>query len=147
MKVIIEPRVVDLKSVLLAKIDYTGHFQGIGKVYQNLMSWAKTNNFSSNKTITIYWNDPNIVGFNNVSQSACIITHQTIKEVGEIKNHQLPAQKCFVGRFEVSYFEFPKAWKYTTQKLKENNLKEKGTGNFEVFNSKKVIDICIPVES
>ena len=62
-------RVLELREIIIAKIEYKGSFQGIGVVYKKLMNWARQNGYSNpkiNKTITIYHNAPNEVGINNV---------------------------------------------------------------------------------
>lgn len=54
-------RVLELREITLAKVEYKDSFQGIGKAYGKLMNWARANGFSNsktNKTLTIYHDDP-----------------------------------------------------------------------------------------
>ena len=150
-------RVLELRQVILAKIEYKGSFQGIGSVYKKLMHWARQNSFSNpkiNKTVTIYHDDPNEVGINNVRQSACIITNKKFDSTDTIKKDVFFAGKCAVGRYEISFYEFKNAWMEMTEWIKENNLEVSGKDSFEVYQnnsnnhpSKKcIVDICIPLK-
>ena len=148
-------RVLELRKITLAKIEYKGSFQGIGKAYGKLMSWARENEFTNpkiNKTITIYHDNPNEVGINNVRQSACVITNKLFEPTPEIKKIDFAAGKCAVGRFEISFYEFRNAWTEMFNWINKNELKVSKKDAFEVYqnnsntNSKNVIDICIPIE-
>ncbi|WP_171036994.1 GyrI-like domain-containing protein [Maribacter algarum] len=150
-------RILDLRPITLAKVDFQGNFHGIGKAYQKLMYWVRHHGFtnsSKNKTLTIYYDDPNVVGINNVRQSACIIVDTQIESAGEITRLDFKPGKCAVGRFEISFFEFKDAWVEMHQWIRDNNLKITGK-SFEVYQNnsnkhplkKNIIDICIPIES
>lgn len=94
-------KILELRDVTLAKVAYQGSFQGIGKAYKTLRSWSQTQGLTDptrHKTITIYHDDPNEVGMNNVRQSACIITDQEVQSVGEIQLVQFTPGRCVVGR-------------------------------------------------
>lgn len=149
-------KVLELRDVTIAKVDYKGSFQGIGNAYKKLMKWSKSNGFvnsKTNKTLTIYYDDPNIVGINNVRQSACVIIDKAIESNNDIQIKEFKPGKCAVGRYEISYFQFKDAWIDMTNWIKEKKLKTSGD-SFEVYqdksssqsNGKTVIDICIPVE-
>lgn len=148
-------RILELRDVTLAKVDYKGSFQGIGTAYQKLMKWSRLNGFTNpkkNKTITIYHDDPNVVGINNVRQSACVIIDKPINDE-EIKKTEFHPGKCVVGRYEISFFEFKDAWTEMYAWIKNNNLKISGDV-FEVYQNnsnqhpqkKCIIDICMPIE-
>lgn len=150
-------RVLELREINLARVEYKGSFQGIGKAYSKLMSWAKAsgyNNSQVNKTITIYHDDPNVVGFNNVRQSACMIIEQPIENIAGIEKSIFKPGRCVVGRYEISFFEFKNAWTEILKWVKSNNFKESTGKRFEVYQNnfnthpakKCVIDICIPIE-
>ena len=150
-------RVLELREITLAKVEYKGSFQGIGKAYGKLMNWARANGFSNsktNKTLTIYHDDPNEVGMNNVRQSACVITDKPFEPTNGIKKAELKAGKCAVGRYEISYFEFRKAWIEMFEWINRNELKVSEKDAFEVYqnnsnthpNKKCIVDICIPIE-
>ena len=150
-------RVLGLREITIAKIEYKDSFQGIGVVYKKLMNWARLNGYSNpkiNKTITIYHDDPNEVGINNVRQSACIIADRKFDSTDTIKQDELYAGKCAVGRYEISFYEFKNAWMEMTEWIKENNLEVSGKDSFEVYQnnsnnypSKKcIVDICIPLK-
>ncbi len=150
-------KILELRKITLAKVDYKGSFQGIGKVYRKLLSWAHVNNFSNaktNKTLTIYHDDPNQVGINNVRQSACIITDKYFEPTNGIKKLEFSAGKCAVGRYEISFFEFKNAWTEMFEWINRNNLKISTKDAFEVYQNnanthpkkKCIVDICIPIE-
>lgn len=129
-------RILELRDVTLAKVDYKGSFQGVGKAYQKLMQWSRSNGFTNpreNKTITIYHDDPNEVGINNVRQSASIIIDKPIHDE-EIKCTDLNPGKCVVGRYEISFFEFKDAWTEMYEWIKTNKLKVSGDA-FEVYQN------------
>ena len=149
-------RLLNLRDVQLACVAYKGSFQGIGTAYGQLMQWARAEGFTdakTHKTITLYHDDPAVVGMNNVRQSACIITDRDFSPMGDIKSTTLRAGKCAVGRYEITYFEFKAAWTEMVEWVKENNLKASGKARFEVYHNnssthpqnKCIIDICIPV--
>lgn len=93
-------------------MDYKGSFQGIGNAYKKLLEWSISNGFTkpqTNKTLTIYHDDPNVVGMNNVKQSACISIEKKTKPTQGIEIIEFKPGKCAVGRYELSYFEFKNA--------------------------------------
>ena len=150
-------RVLELRNITLAKVEYKGSFQGIGKAYKKLMNWARANGFTNsktNKTLTIYHDDPNEVGINNVRQSACIITDKPFEPNDGIKKSEFCAGKCAVGRYEISFFEFKDAWTEMFDWINKNDLKVSKKDAFEVYQNnsnthpkkKTVIDICVPIE-
>lgn len=150
-------RILELREITLAKVSYKGSFQGIGTAYQKLMNWALANGFSDpkiNKTLTIYHDDPNIVGMNNVRQSACIITDKPFIPPNGIQKAQLKAGKFAVGRYEISYFEFKEAWTEMFNWIPKNGYIISEKDAFEVYQNnsntnpkkKTVIDICIPID-
>ena len=150
-------RILHLRETTLAKVEYKGSFQGIGKAYKKLLSWAHDNGYSNsnkNKTLTIYHDNPNEVKMNNVRQSACIIIDQTFDTTNEITKMKLNAGKFVVGRYEISFFEFKHAWTEMFDWINKNNLKTSKKNAFEVYQNnsnnhpqkKCIVDICIPIE-
>lgn len=106
-----------------------------------------------NKTLTIYHDDPRVVGMNNVRQSACIIVDKPIEPTNEIKKFEFKPGKCAVGRYELSFFEFKDAWTEMHEWIINKKFKIVGD-SFEVYQNysnnhpqkKSIIDICIPIE-
>jgi len=150
-------RVLNLRDISLAKVEYKGSFQGIGKAYGKLMQWSRANGLTDatkNKTITIYHDDPNEVGMNNVRQSACIIVDKLVKSPEGITQSDFKPGKCAVGRFEISFFEFKNAWIEMFKWIDQNGFKASGEDSFEVYQNnsnqhpqkKCIIDICISVK-
>ena len=155
-------KVLELKAMTVAKINYKGSFRGIGKVYSKLMHWGRENGFADankNKNITIYHDDPNEVGMNNVRQSACLIIDKPFEltNTKEIKKMELDAGKCAVGRYEISFFKFKKAWTEMFDWVEKNNFKVSDKDAFEIYHPKSnfksrlffykvIVDICIPIQ-
>ena len=76
MRSLNEVRIVELRPITLGQVIHKGDFQGIGKAYSKLSKWAKQNGLNNkkvNKTLTIYQNDINEVGIENLEQRASII--------------------------------------------------------------------------
>jgi len=150
-------KVLELRNATLAKVQYKGSFQGIGKAYRELTNWGRIhgfNNSKTNKTLTIYHDDPNQVGINNVRQSACIITDKPFDPTDRIEKIEFNPGKCAVGRYEISFFEFKDAWTEMFNWVQKNGLNVSEKDAFEVYQNnsnshpkkKTVIDICIPIK-
>ena len=135
-------KILELRDVTIVKVDYIGNFLGIGTAYKKLMRWSKCNGFvnpKTNKTLSIYYDNPNIVGINNVRQIACIIIDKAIKPTDEIQIKEFKPGKCAVGRYEVSYFQFKDAWSEMTNWIKEKKLKKSGD-SFEVYQKNHILN-------
>lgn len=76
MKRLNEIRIVKLRPITIAQVQHKGDFHGIGKAYSTLIKWAKQHGLTdkkNNKTLTVYKNDFNKVGIENLEQGASII--------------------------------------------------------------------------
>ena len=147
-------RVLELRKITLAKIEYKGSFQGIGKAYSKLTNWAKKQgliNKSINKTLTIYKNDIYKVGIENLEQGASIIIDKACKPNNEVDIIEFNPGKCAVGRYElISFFEFKDIWADMKSYTDNHELEFSMSGSFEVYqpkrNNKTIVDICIPLK-
>lgn len=145
--------ILELREVTLATVAYKGSFQGIGKAYAELMKWARAHGFTNskkNKTLTIYHDDPDVVGVDHVRQSASMITDKPFEPMNNIKKLVFNAGTCAVGRYEISFSEFKDAWTEMKNFVDNHELDFSMAGSFEVYqpkrNNKIVVDICIPVK-
>ncbi|MDG2193276.1 MAG: GyrI-like domain-containing protein [Polaribacter sp.] len=154
MKRLNEVRVVDLRSISIAHVNHKGDFQGIGKAYSKLSKWARQqglNNKKINKTLTIYHNDIDVVGIENLEQSASIILDKKCEPTKEVSIKEFKPGKCAIRRYELnSFFEFKDVWLDMKNFVDNHELEFSMAGSFEVYqpkqNNKTVVDICIPIK-
>lgn len=153
MNTIIEVKQMPLINV--AYVTHVGNFQGIGKAYEKLMNWAYANGVSGEKTITVYHDNPNNTDISKIRQSACIELKKPVKASNEVSSTTIKEGNYAVGKFEVGFSEFEKAWQSMMIWIEENGYKVNATrGSYEIYHNnfknhpqgKSVIEICIPVE-
>lgn len=149
---------ITVKRMPEMKVIYCRHkgaFYKIGHAYNTVMEWAANHNlldFPTTKLITVYHDTPGIAEMKNVRQSACVTVEKDIKVSGEIGKMVIQAGKYAVGHFEIGMNEFEKAWNTMSFWIVENNH-SLGQGNdyeiyydgYQSFDSKFILDICIPV--
>ena len=154
MKRLNKVRLLELRPVTIAQVQHIGEFQEIGRAYSKLTKWATQHGMTDkniNKTLTIYKNDINEVGIENLEQGASIIINKTCKPNNEINIIEFKPGKCAVGRYELnSFFEFNEAWTDMKNYTDSHELEFSIAGSFEVYqpkrNNKTVVDICIPLK-
>ena len=154
MKRLNEVKLIELRTITIAQIQYKGNFQGIGGAYLKLTKWAKHQGLtdkSINKTLTIYKNDINEVGIENLEQGASIIINKTCKPNNEVNIIRFEPGKCAVRRYELnSFFEFKDVWTDMKNYTDNHKLEFSMVGSFEVYqpkrNNKTIVDICIPLK-
>jgi AraC family transcriptional regulator len=138
----------------VAYVKHVGDFTKIGNSYGKLMGWAGPKGLIVGKTITVYHDDPNITDISKVRQSACIELKKPIKTSGEVNSTIIKEGKYAVGKFEISFSEFEKAWASMMIWVEENNYKVNNKrGSYEIYHNnfnnhpqkKCVIEICVPV--
>jgi len=154
MKRLNEVKIVELRPITIAQVQHKGDFQGIGEAYSKLTKWAKQQGMtdkSINKTLTVYKNDINEVGIENLEQDASIIIDKTCKPNNEVNIIEFEPGKCAVRRYELnSFFEFKDVWTDMKSYTDNHELEFSMAGSFEVYqpkrNNKTVVDICIPLK-
>lgn len=151
----IEIEIKKMPSINVAYITHVGSFEGIGKAYKKLLKWAYNNKVSYEKTITVYHDNPNITDISKLRQSACITLKQSVQTRGEINLTTIKEGNYAVGKFEVSFLEFKKAWQSMMIWIRKNEYKiNNKRGSYEIYHNnfknhpenKSIIEICIPVE-
>lgn len=146
-----------LPKMELAYVSHQGDFSKIGEAYNKLMPWAGMQGILAHpetKTVTIYHDDPNEVGMENVRQSACV-TLQNRTEPGEgIGLRQTESGQYAVGHFEIDFTQFGDSWKQVFSELENQGFTHTGEDCFEIYynnfqehpEKKCIVDICIPVK-
>jgi AraC family transcriptional regulator len=101
-----------IEKLELAYISHKGKIDLIGSVYDKLVKWAMPKGLIHQKTkmLTIYHDSPKTTAPDNLRMSACIVLNKPIKTDGEINLRTLETTKCIVSRFEITPFQFQKAW-------------------------------------
>lgn len=149
-----EVRIVALRPITLGQVNHKGNFTGIGEAYSKLSKWAKKhglNNKKVNKTLTIYKNDINELGIENLEQRASIILDRKCDASNEVTIRQFEPGKCAVRRYELnSFFEFKDVWADMKEFTDNHELEFSMAGSFEVYqpkqHNKTIVDICILVK-
>ncbi len=142
----------------LAYVSHSGNFKSIGKAYQKIINWGKVNDILPSENfekITIYHDNPKISTISKTRTSACILLEDEEKVNRDINYMTNPSGKCVVGRFEISFSEFEKAWDGVFVWLTEKGYEVDDARNcFDItYNDflshpeqKSIMDICVPVK-
>ena len=99
-----------MPAVKVAYVSYVGSFDGIGKAYKRLMKWAGQNELIGGKKITCYHDNPEVTDIDKIRQNACIELSKKVRTSGDIKTTTIESGEYAVGKFEVCFNEFEKAW-------------------------------------
>lgn len=105
MRSLNEARILELRPITLGQVIHKVDFQGIGKAYSKLSKWAKQNGLNNkkvNKTLTIYQNDINEVGIENLEQRASIILDKKCEPSNEVSIIEFEPGKCAVRSYELN---------------------------------------------
>lgn len=144
-----------MPEINVAYVTHVGDFTKIGNAYGKLMKWAYSNRAGGGKTITVYHDNPNITDISKVRQSACIELKHPVKTSGEINSTTIKEGNYAVGKFEVSFSEFEKAWQSMMIWIEENGYEvNTSRGSYEIYHNnfkthpqnKSIIEICVPVK-
>ena len=146
-----------LPKMQLAYVSHKGDFSKIGDAYGKLMNWAGMNGLlggPNTKTVTIYHDDPNEIGMENVRQSACVTLNNNVKPGEGIGLRETNAGQFAIGHFEIDFTEFGDSWKHVFSELEAKGLQHTGEECFEIYHNnfkehpqkKCIVDICIPVK-
>ncbi|MDR2963967.1 MAG: AraC family transcriptional regulator [Bacteroidales bacterium] len=147
----------EMPEMRVAYVRHRGEYEKIGKAYETLMKWAGPRGlyrFPETKTLTIYQDDPSITELENVRQDACITLAEDVPVEGEIGKAIIPAQKCAVGRFQIGFDGFEKAWNTVWLWVTENGYLPAGSA-YELYHNSVEdsmhgrfdMEVCIPVKA
>lgn len=150
-------RIEKLDQMTLAYVSHKGDFSKIGNAYGPLMNWAGKNGLlgkPNSKTVTIYHDDPNEVGMENVRQSACLKLQTRVETSQGVAIRETSEGEYAIGSFEIGFEDFGKAWESVFSWIGENGKKHNEGDCFEVFHNnfmehpekKCIVDICIPIQ-
>lgn len=155
MNFTIEERVFEAFQV--AYVRHVGDYRDISSSYEKLFSWAIPNgvlNQPSFKALTVYHDDPAIVGLDRLRQDACITITNDINVAEPIGKATMEGGKYIVGHFEISIAEFAQAWEMMCLYVVQHNYQlrlaksyEFHLNNFREHPEQKVIaELCLPIE-
>lgn len=144
----------EMKAVYVRHI---GAFNEIGQAYEKLFKWAYPRGLytpNASKSATVTHDDPSVTELEKVRQSACIIVDGDIKVDGEIGKLTIPGGKYAVGRFELGFTDFEKAWNSMCNWFVESGYQQGDGWTYELYHNdytthperKHIVDICIPVK-
>jgi len=150
-----EIEVKEMPTIRVAYVTHIGPFDQIGKAYGKLMSWAGPKGLIGGKTITCYHDNPEVTDISKIRQSACIELKREVQPSGMVNTTIIESGQYAVGKFEVSFQEFEKAWQtmmvWVSEKGYQPNEKR---ACYEIYHNnfknhpeqKSIIEICVPVK-
>lgn len=65
-------QVIHLDPVRIVMLRHTGSYDGIGPVFEQLWGWVESHNVPVQRTIGIYWDNPDEVPVNKLRSAACV---------------------------------------------------------------------------
>ncbi|MBN1187102.1 MAG: AraC family transcriptional regulator [Bacteroidales bacterium] len=145
-----------MPAIKVAYVTHVGSFEGIGKAYGKLMSWAGAKGLIGGETVTCYHDNPEVTEIDKIRQSACIVLTKDVQPSGEVKTTTIQSGRHAVGKFEVTFNEFEKAWQTMMVWIAENDyIPNEKRAFYEIYRNnfknhpqqKCIIEICVPVKS
>jgi AraC family transcriptional regulator len=149
-------QVKKMPAVKVAYVSYVGSFEGIGKAYKRLMKWAGQNELIGAKMITCYHDNPEVTDIDKIRQNACIELTKDVKTSGDIKTTTIESGEYAVGKFEICFDEFEKAWQTMMVWIVEHDyIPNEKQVSYEVYHNnfnnhpqqKSIIEICVPLKA
>lgn len=151
---------IEVKEMPEMKAIYVRHigaFNQIGEAYGKLFKWAYPRGLYTpnvSKSATVVHDDPSVSDLEKVRSSACIIIEEDVKVDGEIGKLTIPGGKYAVGRFELGFPDFEKAWNSMCHWFTESGYQQGDGCTYELYHNdytthpeqKHIVDICIPVK-
>lgn len=145
----------EMPAMQVAYVTHIGPFDQIGKAYGKLMSWAGPKGLVGGKTITCYHDNPEVTDISQIRQSACIEIKKEAQASGMVNITTIESGQYAVGRFEVSFQEFEKAWQTMMVWVSEHGYQpNEKRACYEIYHNnfknhpqqKSIIEICVPVK-
>lgn len=145
-----------MPAIKVAYVAYVGSFDGIGKAYEKLMKWANTKGLIGGKMITCYYDNPEVTDIDKIRQNACIELLKEAVPSGGVKTTTIESGEYAVGKFEVCFSEFEKAWQTMMVWIVEHDyIPNEKQACYEIYHNnfknhpqqKSIIEICIPIKA
>lgn len=159
MKSFKNAEVVELPSMTVAYIRYTGPYKGnqslFEKLWNQLFSWAGPRGLIGGpdfRSLIIYHDDPNVTAEDKLRMSVCITVPSDTKVGGDIGKMQVEGGKYVVARFVVKANEFQEAWEWVYGHwFPSSGYQPDDKPCFEIYpeapkDDQMVVDICVPVK-
>src|SRR5947209_5067777 len=64
-------QVVQLAPIHVAMVRHTGPYDGLSPVFDQLWDWVSANNVPTQRTIGIYWDNPDFTNASKLRSAAC----------------------------------------------------------------------------
>ena len=64
-------QVIQISPIPVAMLRHMGSYDGIGPVFESLVNWAQASGVPIQRTIGIYWDNPDYVPTNRLRSAAC----------------------------------------------------------------------------
>lgn len=137
---------------------YAGNSELFGNMFNKLFKWAGPRdllNFPDTKTMSIYYDDPNLTDDSKLRMDVCITVPEDTEVDGEIGKMVISGGKYAIGRFELNADEYADAWKKLMGEwLPDSGYVPDDKPCFEMYmndpkqhpEGKHIVDICIPVK-
>ena len=157
-----EVEVREMPELHVAYLRHIGPYKGDAEMFSDLfnrlMIWAGPRGllrFPETEVMTMYYDDPEITGDENLRVDACITVPPETQVDGEVGKTTIPAGKYAVAHFELSPDRYQDAWNAVFSGwLPESGYQpadgpsyERYTGDMNDMSKEKVtVDICVPVK-
>lgn len=132
-------QVTVLNPIHLVMLRHRGPYDGIGKVFEELWGWVEANNVPAQRTIGIYWDNPDFVSKNQLRSAACVEVPSGFQILNKgwlpLENGQLAGGEYATTRFVGPYEKLAPVWTNLTN-YAENTLRREISENnpaFEVY--------------
>ena len=145
-----------MPTIKVAYLAHVGSFDGIGKAYEKLIKWANTKGLIGGKMITCYYDNPEVTDIDKIRQNACIELIKEVRTSGDVKTTTIESGESVVGKFEVGFNEFEKAWQTMMVWVVEHDyIPNEKQACYEIYHNnfknhpqqKSIIEICVPIKS
>lgn len=131
-------QVTQLAPIPVAMMKHVGSYDDIGPIFDQLWTWATTNGVPIQRTIGIYWDNPDFTPEDQLRSAACLevpIGYQLPSPGGlAITLEQIPGGEYATTRFVGPYEDLAPVWTNLTNYV-EKTLRRQISQNpaFEVY--------------
>jgi AraC family transcriptional regulator len=143
-----------MPSMNIAYIAHTGPFDQIGKAYERLLKWAFLQDLNIGRKLSFYHDDADLTDLSKLRQGAGIVMGESIRAAGEVRSTVIEKGGYAVGRFEIAFNEFERAWQGMMVWMSEQGFSPDNKKVFyELYHNdfrehpenKNIVDLCIPL--
>lgn len=131
-------QVTQCAPIRVVMVRHTGPYEGIGPVFDRLWQWVESNHLPVQRTIGIYWDNPDEVPANRLRSAACVeIQKGTAIPAANglpLEQSELAGGEYAITRFVGPYEDLAPVWSDFTRHI-ERTLRRQISQNpaFEVY--------------